>query len=420
MKEKQLLNYFILTIFLGFALSFKLLGINCRPNFIFVAIMSPYVIYNRHYFTNHIIPYKNSLILFVLIYFLSTLINSGSAFFKNGVIAGLLLVVLYLHYVITNLLLKNSIISSFEKIVDNLITLGTFYGVVVTSGVFLSLLGITDRLVATNWLVAIKGFTPTKGPISGYGPIAAAYLSVIATLTFGKILEEKGRKVLIGVIKFSIMVFAIINSYSRTSWLALIIGIILLYFFRLSSSNKKNIRNIIYVIFTLITILFLLNKYFNTYFLIFLAKLNLLFDSDTGTGFTRILLWKDMLTDIGNNPILGLGGSAFLKYITFTGEPSENFFIEILHSEGILGALFLFIPIFLIIIRSIKNIKQARNQKYRNLLVLLFSAFISLLISAQVTPAAWGGFFWFFMGLLVSVNTIGNNVNLEKCIIIKK
>ena len=132
------------------------------------------------------------------------------------------------------------------------------------------------------------------------------------------------------------------------------------------------------------------NRYFNS---------NYMDNSNT----QRILIWKNALSGISNQPILGFGMGTFpnLKQYAYTAgqsTPAHQTLLDMGLYGGIIGIIIFIYLIYLIIFPIVKNKK---TKKYTGAIFCIF--FISMILSATKSMFLWNNLI--FLTLLYQMET---------------
>lgn len=386
----------ILLVFIGFFFAPKVNEVTIRPvNVLLLFLIISGIIFKPA-------PYKIFFIFLICSFGLFTLINSNKFYFGKGLAASILLFFCFFQYVITFRLVSVNPEVFIEKISDFLIQLSFIYMCVVVFGVLLNIFGIENSLVAPNWQAALYNdaeYTQTTS-IIGYHTLTACYLASVGVLLVGKLLFLKYKSLFYEIFRLVIIVIGLISSYSRGSWLCFGFGSLLLLFFYFRTHKVKLLSYKIFIPVFLVLIVYIVISTNDEVFNILNKQFaNLVDTEEGGTGYDRLIMWGGMINDIFQNPLVGSGGGAFLQYTTYIGSPSENFFLEIFHSAGLVGFLGVLIPIIILITQSIRIVSNKNSIMQNPRLAIVFAASVGLLIPMFTTPGAWGGFFWLFIGV---------------------
>ena len=401
----KILKIIILLLFVSFFIAPTFLGLKIRPSNIFIILLAFWQLSFFRSSQKIKVPFNSNYIFLITIFTFFTFINFDKFYFLKGVSACILLFICYLQYKITYKLIYSNIPFYVETAIVFMINIGFIYLSLVVIGLFLNAFGISNNLVAPNWQSALNEETEVNPSIIGYHTLTAGYLSSIGVLLVGRILFYNETNIMIGLFQLSIYIVALISSYSRGAWISFCIGSIILFFFYFRAKLFKFFFRKILLLLLLVIGIIVLIFYASTNIqdIISVQMLNLI-STDQGTGYYRMSMWEQMLGDIIDFPIWGRGGGAFLKFISYEGSPSENYFLEIFQSSGLFGLLAVILPIIIVIGKSLKLIFM-HKKSFEPLLIMIFAANIGLLFPILTTPGAWGGFYWFMFALWVSIVT---------------
>jgi hypothetical protein len=113
----------------------------------------------------------------------------------------------------------------------------------------------------------------------------------------------------------------------------------------------------------------------------------------------RLLLWRNMVEDWQEAPILGHGAHDYAKFREDPTQISENYTLELLHSGGIVTAGLFVFGILLLAWRTMPwSWADACNRPWS---LPLLAGFTAMSLSALTNPAMTGGIYWIGAGLLV-------------------
>jgi O-antigen ligase len=216
---------------------------------------------------------------------------------------------------------------------------------------------------------------------NGYG----AFLSVILILTWGQFLGSKGNlRIYIGAL-LTLQFAGLITTFSRSAWVAVVIGLGLSLVLDMFLGNQKKLTNRT------------LRLFIAGMVAVFIGLIIVQQDEAIRDRFTTILnpfqvnevswrmdIWMKALADIYKHPLFGTGTPAVTSVISSTGEQSlgaHNLLIGIGYEIGLLAlGMFVFF-IAKQLISSWRWIHGGRNQSEKLLAISCFSAMITYLIS---------------------------------------
>lgn len=194
---------------------------------------------------------------------------------------------------------------------------------------------------------------------------AGSWLNVIWPFSLAFLIDSRKNifdKISIYAFIFGISL-SIILTNSRSSWLGIVIGTILLY----GQKSYKIVVTLLIAISIIITATIF--PFFGTPVQNITRSLipESIWMEFSDFQYSRIEIWHKALETIFNHPIFGTGASSFPQIFEFqTGlwkGHAHNLPLELIISYGIPAGLFILIPIFLITYLSIKYILSSRGRK---------------------------------------------------------
>lgn len=234
---------------------------------------------------------------------------------------------------------------------------------------------------------------------------AGSWLNVIWPFSLAFLIDN-GKSILsrISIYTFIFGIsLSIILTNSRSSWLGILIGTILVY----GQKSYKIIATLLISISIIITatIFPIFGKTFQNIARSLIPESIWMEFSDF--QYSRIDIWHKALETILNNPIFGTGGLSFPKiYESQTGlwkGHAHNLPLELIISYGTPAALFILIPIFLITYFSIKYILSSRGRKESSIYDQAWiTALVVLLISQMVDVQYFDGRISIILWILLS------------------
>jgi len=236
--------------------------------------------------------------------------------------------------------------------------------------------------------------------------ILSEILIMLLPYSLYSITNERKKIKLIGIINSVLLIFFITILLTRAVWIAFFVGCILIFFVFLLTSHKFftaikvfKITSIIIISIVLILgsslIIYSKQDSFETIKKSF-RKIVVLYDSSQH----RFELWNRTLEIFYSNPLFGTGLSTWkievLKFgnrnlasednITFYQRP-HNDYLWILSEQGIIGFIFYFLSLLLILKYLFKNIRKSKNlNEYLFWLLILFSLICYMTFSFFAFP----------------------------------
>ena len=128
----------------------------------------------------------------------------------------------------------------------------------------------------------------------------------------------------------------------------------------------------------------------------------------SGSGYGRVLLYKEALSEWQAHPLLGLGPGSFAYHLPGDNSAQAwlpNLTLQALHDTGVLGLLvmlWLFVAFYIVTIRALRRAPPGRT---RAALAGLIAAVSALLIAFQLTPGFTLGYSWALLALAVAASS---------------
>ena len=223
---------------------------------------------------------------------------------------------------------------------------------------------------------------------------AGAWLNIIWPFSLALLIDKKERF----FDKFSIYIFIFLISFSilltnsRSAWLSFFISIFLI----IGIKSLKTIRDILFSISIILGLYFV--PFLGSGIQNLIGKINpeLILLKFTDFKYFRFTIWKESIESILRNPMFGTGAGSFpdifLSETGFYRNHTHNLPLELMVSYGMPPAIFIFIPIFLLIYFSSKKVLF----KNKNIVVPIIdqawvSALIALIFSQMVDVQYFDG-----------------------------
>ena len=223
---------------------------------------------------------------------------------------------------------------------------------------------------------------------------AGAWLNIIWPFSLALLLDKKERF----FDKFSIYIFIFLISFSilltnsRSAWLSFFISIFLI----IGIKSFKTIRDILFSISIILGLYFV--PFLGSGIKNLIGKINpeLILLKFTDFKYFRFTIWKESIESIIRNPIFGTGAGSFPEiFLSETGfyrNHTHNLPLELMVSYGIPPAIFIFIPIFLLIYFSSKKVLfKTKNIVEPIIDQAWVSALITLIFSQMVDVQYFDG-----------------------------
>lgn len=240
------------------------------------------------------------------------------------------------------------------------------------------------------------------------------YVTALVSLTpiycFVSLLYDKNslREKIFLLIELIICCLAVALAGSRAALLSMVVGLALTYIYYIKDSNsKKKMFNVFLILFFGLLLIvniksvmptWIYNRYFNSNYL-------------DNSNRTRLLIWKNALNGIKDQPILGFGVGFFDKigkypYTAGKSTPGHQTILDIFIYSGVVGTIVFCSFLFSIIIPFIKN------KKYRKYIgVIICATLISMILSATKTVFLWNNLIYLCLIYNSNLNKKEENEN---------
>ena len=236
-----------------------------------------------------------------------------------------------------------------------------------------------------SWLVNLGGKTTLRAFGTFPDPhLFSLFISLslpISWYFFKK--TKKSFYLTIGIIQLT----AIFLSFSRSSYLAVLFFLIIIFFEKTTNTIKNKKTNYIYIIsFIIFLLLIFTPNYFS-------QRLRSSFNPNEGSNLGRIEMWKKSIEIIKNHPIKGVGIgnlSYFIKPSSDLREPiyAHNLFLDFGAENGIFSIILLFLIFLSPFLTSYLN-KKNNDKKliaYFFAIFFIFSFFETPFYSINIFP----------------------------------
>ncbi len=133
------------------------------------------------------------------------------------------------------------------------------------------------------------------------------------------------------------------------------------------------------------------------------ARARGLLNFGSGSGYGRVLLYKEALAEWSGRPLLGLGPGSYSYRLPGDTSPGPawlpNLTLQVLHDTGILGLLALVWIFAAFFLAALRALRRAPPGRVRTALAGLTAAIAALLICFQLTPGLTLGYSWALLAL---------------------
>lgn len=310
-----------------------------------------------------------------------------------------------------------------------------FFGLVVAFVVALSVINSHTRLNTVVWLMIIIGvfdsiicffsiyskytypdyteiplydyknfgltlffnFAGKRGHAFIHPLITAFFLNFALMLSFGKFITTKGnKKVAIGIIMF-IMLTAHLTTLGKGPLLALIMGIVFLFYF------IRPMRKVFFISISLLIITIIVSFIVGN---IVELENSLRFTSHQMTGYdessstsTRISWWKISIEKSIESFGFGVGIGGIPKFLKPVAPHAHNAFIGAFGELGFLGLGLLLFIYFLAFKSYFKAFMECKSEYYKRILLTYIGGFITLVLTTFYSFNYTLDSAWWYLGL---------------------
>ncbi|HDK25679.1 MAG TPA: tetratricopeptide repeat protein [Candidatus Atribacteria bacterium] len=307
--------------------------------------------------------------------------------------------------------------------------------------IFIQLFFFTSFVVAFFALLHYYGLDPYLKDIPqlistiGQKNWASNYLAMIFPIVFSYFLVEKNNRKIIYYLLLSLLYTILIIFQSRGIWisagLTLILGIFLLYKFRLANLLKENKRwlFLLFITFALITVFYSIRNPLNKNTTTIPQKITSVYEDNFSSLDSRLLMWNTAFEMIKDKPFLGIGiglfkmdyldyQAGFLKenpnYLKYhsRAEEAHNEYLQLTAELGIIGlGIFLYI-LFIFYRLALKYLNEKRAGEGKKEKLILWGMLMGLtcfLFDSMFTfplhvPALGSAFFIIFALTFLYIN----------------
>lgn len=295
--------------------------------------------------------------------------------------------------------------------------------------VFLITLVLVGLITWKNGVLAGPNFADFKrssGPFGegwGASDMVGGFLATFTPFLLGFVLYAK-RKVIqfVGIAGLGICIFGLIATYSRGSFLALILGLVLVILLTLKEFPRLSKMS------TALIIISLLAATIGWKYWVPKALLTR-FEGTVTTGIypddvtldessdKRVLIWKSGLKLFKDNPLFGVG---FKRTPSLMGVDPHNSFIQILAEMGIFAFLAYVWFLLSALSDSVKLFRSGEKGMGVGFIGFLTSFVIVNLFYANFFRDTVVGSLWIILGILVTANKFSQKERLASMKIVSK
>ncbi len=239
------------------------------------------------------------------------------------------------------------------------------------------------------------------------GNIFGSYMSAAFLIALALVAEETVRRKSFLYVVLAATAVGLLVSGTRSAWGATVVGAVaLLLLLRLGRGGRRS-RLLLRVAGGLIAVglvvgvgLAVLPASVTG---AFGARAQGLLNFGSGSGYGRVLLYREALTEWQGHPLLGLGPGSFAYKLSGDTSTSAawlpNLTLLALHDTGILGLLALLWLFAAFYVMSIGALRRAPPGELRAALAGLIAAVTAMLVAFQLTPGFNLGYSWALLAL---------------------
>jgi hypothetical protein len=281
---------------------------------------------------------------------------------------------------------------------------GRFFTALAFSSVCMSLALVVRALIAANSGQAMGD----DSYVLGLGTIVGTYTATFAAAAAAAAVFATSRRVfLFGLVAFVVHGVAALLALARGPWLAFLIAMVVVipiaaWRFRGSFTIRELLLrggSLLVALPAVAGTMFFLSPLVRA---LVAQRFFQLVTLDTGTGWSRLVMWQAFLRDAESSPVFGHGASAYREIsesMGVVGTVSENFVVEIFHAGGGVSVLFLLVGLAGIMLYCLLQPGAGRRPAHT---AACLAGGVALVVGSMTNPAAWNGLFWVLMGVVAS------------------
>ena len=279
-----------------------------------------------------------------------------------------------------------------------------FFIALATSSVCMSFALVVRALIAANSGQAMG----EDSYVLGLGTIVGTYTATFAAAAAAAAVFATSRRVFVfGLVAFVVHGVAALLALARGPWLAFLIAMAVVmpmaaWRFRGRFGIKK-------LLLRTASLLVALPAVAGTMFVVSPLVQELvaqrffqLVTLDTGTGWSRLVMWQAFLRDAESSPVFGHGAGAYREIsesMGVHGTVSENFVVEIFHAGGGVSVVLLLVGLAGIMLYCLLKPGAGRRPA---LTAACLAGGVALIVGSMTNPAAWNGLFWVLLGMVAT------------------
>ncbi len=239
------------------------------------------------------------------------------------------------------------------------------------------------------------------------GNIFGSYMSAAFLIALALVAEETVRRKSFLYVVLAATAVGLLVSGTRSAWGATVVGAIaLLLLLRLGRGGRRS-RLLLRLVGGLVAVGLVVGVGLavlpSSVTGVFGARAQGLLNFGSGSGYGRVLLYREALTEWQGHPLLGLGPGSFAYKLSGDTSTSAawlpNLTLLALHDTGILGLLALLWLFAAFYVISIGALRRAPPGELRAALAGLIAAVTAMLVAFQLTPGFNLGYSWALLAL---------------------
>ncbi|MEO6331379.1 MAG: O-antigen ligase family protein [Gemmatimonadaceae bacterium] len=239
----------------------------------------------------------------------------------------------------------------------------------------------------------------------GLGTVAGSYAATFAAAAAGAIIfATSGRQLAAGLAAFVAHGNAMVFALARGPWLAF--GIALLTVIPVAAWRFGGRFSVARTVARGVAIFISLPLFFRAAIVVspFISQMLVqrvvdVVNVESGTAFSRIVMWQAFLRDVGRSPVFGRGAATYQDISERLGPPgtvTENFAIEMLHAGGIVALTFFALGVIGVALHCL--LKPGASARPTITAACLTGA-TAMVLASMTNPTAWETLFWIVLGL---------------------
>jgi hypothetical protein len=279
-----------------------------------------------------------------------------------------------------------------------------FFVALAISSVFMSFALVVRALIAANSGQAMG----EDSYVLGLGTIVGTYTATFAAASAAAAVFATSRRVFaFGLVAFVVHGVAALLALARGPWLAFLIAMVVVM--PIAAWRFRGRFTIKGLLLRTASLLVALPAVAGTMFVVSPLVQELvaqrffqLVTLDSGTGWSRLVMWQAFLRDALSSPVFGHGAGAYREISQSMGVQdtvSENFVVEIFHAGGGVSVVLLLVGLGGIMLYCLLQPGARRRPAHT---AACLAGGVALIVGSMTNPAAWNGLFWVLLGIVAT------------------